>query len=83
MKEKGALSKLYKMLKSEKKSIIIISLVAIIINIGEAIKPFLIEIVIDDYLSAGIWQNGAMTIGIIGAIYIGIVLLRKCFGFCN
>lgn len=80
MKSK-TLSRLYKMLKPEKKAIIIISIIAIIINIGEVIRPYLIQIVIDDYLSAGVWQIGKMTIGIISAIYIGIVIIRKYFRF--
>lgn len=80
MKSK-TLNRVYRMLKPEKKAIIIISIIAIIVNIGEVIKPYLIEIVIDDYLSIGVWQKGAMTIGIIGAIYIGIVIFREYIGF--
>lgn len=56
------LARLYKMLKPEKKAIIIISILAIVVNIGEVIKPYLIKLVIDDYLSQGLWQVGAMTI---------------------
>lgn len=76
MKDK-TLSRVYKMLKPEKKAIIIISILAIIINIGEITKPYLIKIVIDNYLGAGIWEKGAVTIGMIGALYIGIVIVRK------
>ena len=63
-------SRLYKMLKPKTKSIVIISILAIIINIGEIIKPYLIKIAIDDYLSLGLWQKGAITVGILGAILI-------------
>lgn len=80
MKNK-TLDRIYKMLKPEKKAIIIISIIAIIINIGEVIRPYLIEIVIDDYLSMGIWEKGGITIGIIAWVYIGIVILRKYFRF--
>lgn len=80
MKSK-TLSRVCKMLKPQKKAIIIISILAIIINIGEVIKPYLIKIVIDDYLSLGIWQKGAITIGMIGALYIGIVIIRKYYRF--
>ena len=75
MKSK-TVNRIYKMLKPNLKAIIIISILAIIINIGEVIKPYLIKIVIDNYLSFGIWQKGFMTIGIIGSIYIAIVLIR-------
>lgn len=80
MKSK-TLSRVCKMLKPQKKAIIIISILAVIINIGEVIKPYLIKIVIDDYLSLGIWQKGAITIGMIGALYIGIVIIRKYYRF--
>ena len=76
MKNK-TIKRIYKMLKPEKRAIIVISILAIIINIGEVIKPYLIEQVIDGYISQGIWAKGAMTIGIIGSIYIGILLIRR------
>lgn len=74
-------NRIYKMLKPQAKGIIIISILAIIINIGEVIKPYLIKIVIDEYLSAGIWQKGIMTISIIGGIYIAIVLIGNILDF--
>lgn len=76
MKDK-TLSRVCKMLKPHRKAIIIISILAIVINIGEVTKPYLIKIVIDDYLNIGVWEKGAITIGMIGALYIGIVLVRK------
>ena len=75
------LSRIYKMLKPQVKTIVIISILAIIISIGEIIKPYLIKIVIDNYLSFGIWQKGIMTIGIIGTIYIAIVLIGNILDF--
>lgn len=75
------LNRIYKMLKPKTKSIIIISILAIIINIGEVVKPYLIKIVIDNYLSAGLWQKGIMTIGIIGIIYIGVMLIGNILDF--
>lgn len=73
--------RILKMLKPQKKAIIIISILAIIISICEVIRPYLIKIVIDDYLSAGLWQKGIMTIGTIGAIYIAIVLIGNILDF--
>ncbi len=80
MKSK-TLNRMYKMLKPKIKSIIIISILAIIINIGEVVKPYLIKIVIDNYLSLGLWQKGIMTIGIIGIIYIAIVIIGNILDF--
>ncbi len=75
------LQRIYKMLKPQTKAIAIISILAIIINIGEVIKPYLMKIVIDDYLSKNLWQQGMMTIGIIGGIYIGIILIGNILDF--
>ena len=80
MKNK-TLQRLYKMLKPQTKSIAIISILAILISIGEVVRPYLIKIVIDDYLSVNAYQQGIMTIGIIGAIYIAIVLIGNILNF--
>lgn len=80
MKSK-TLSRIYKMLRPQIKAIIIISILAIIINIGEVVKPYLIKVVIDNYLSTGLWQKGIMTIGIIGVVYILIVLIGNILDF--
>lgn len=76
-------SRIYKLLKPKTKSLMIISILAIVITIGEIIKPYLIKVVIDDYLSLEIWQKGAITIGIIGAIYIAIVLIGSFLNFVS
>ena len=73
--------RIYKMLKPQTKSIAIISMLAILINIGEVVKPYLIKIVIDDYLTANLYQKGIMTIGMIGGIYIAIVLIGNILNF--
>lgn len=69
------------MTKPYLKSIIIVSLLSLVVSIGEIIKPYIIEIAIDDYLSKGIYKQGAITIGILGAIYIGIVLFGNIINF--
>lgn len=80
MKNK-TLNRIYKMLKTQMKHIIVISIIAIIINIGEIIKPYLIKVAIDNFLSAGLWQKGIITIGIIGTAYIAIVLIGNILDF--
>ena len=69
------------MLKPQKKSIIVISILAIFISVCEVVRPYLLKIVIDDYLSVGLWQKGIMTIGIIGGIYIALVLIANILDF--
>ncbi len=69
------------LIKPHIKTIIIVTILSIIINIGELVKPYLIKIAIDDFLSAGIYQKGAITIGMIGAAYIAIVILGNIIDF--
>ncbi len=54
MKNK-TLKRVKDMAKPYTKSIIVVSLLALLVSIGEIIKPYIIEIVIDDYLSQGIF----------------------------
>lgn len=68
------LNRVIKMIKPHKKAIIIISVLSIIISIGEIINPYLIKIVIDEYLSFGIYEKESITIGKIGILYIIITL---------
>ena len=75
------LKRIAKMLKPQTKSIVIISMLAILINIGEVIKPYLMKLVIDDYLCSNIWSKGIMSIGIIGGIYIAIVVIGNILDF--
>lgn len=75
MSKETTIRRMKKMIKPYAKLIIILSIIAIIIDTGEIIKPYLLKIVIDDYLSLGIYQKGAITVTIIGIIYLCIVIL--------
>ncbi len=82
MKKKNTIiSRVIEMAKPHKKTIIIVTLLSLLINIGELIKPYLIKIVIDDYISFGIFKKGLITIGMIGASYIGIVIIGNILDF--
>ncbi len=80
-KKHSTITHVLEMAKPHKKTIIIVTFLSLLINIGELVKPYLIKIVMDDYLSFGIYQKGAITISMIGAIYIGIVLLGNMIDF--
>lgn len=69
------------MAKPYTKSIIVVSLLALLVSIGEIIKPYIMEVVIDDYLSQGIFVKSAITIGMLGGIYIAIVLIGNIINF--
>lgn len=80
MKNK-TLTRVLELAKPHKKTITITSVLSLLIGIGEIIKPYLIEVAIDEYISQGTFQKGCMTVGLIGAIYIGIVLLGNIIDF--
>ena len=78
---KKMIKRIYKLAKPHIKTIIIVTILSILISICELIKPYIIKIVIDDYLTEGIYQKGNITIGMIGAFYIGIVLIGNIIDF--
>ncbi|MCI9178072.1 MAG: ABC transporter ATP-binding protein [Clostridia bacterium] len=80
MKSK-TLQRAWKLVKPYKKSILVVSFLSLLVGIAEIVKPYLVKIVMDDYLSQGIYEKGILTIGIIGAIYIGIVIIGNIIDF--
>ena len=71
------------MAKPYYKSIIIVSILSLLVSIGEIARPYIIKIVIDDYLSKGLYNVGIMTIGMLGAIYIAIVIVGNIISFIS
>lgn len=82
MKNK-TLHRVYEMAKPYKKTIIIVTILSLIIGVIEMVKPYLIKVVIDEYLKFGIYQKGIFTIGTIGAIYIALVLIENIIDFTS
>ena len=80
MKNK-TMQRVWKLIKPYKKSIIIISILSLLVAIVEIIKPYLVKLIMDDYLEAGIYQKGFLTIGILGGIYIAIVFIGNIIDF--
>lgn len=80
MKNK-TIARVKELARPHKKTIIITSLLSLMIGIGEIIKPYLLEVAIDEYIAKGIFQKGSITVALIGAIYIGIVLLGNIIDF--
>lgn len=68
-------------MKPKRKTIVIITTLAILVSIGELLRPYIIKVVIDDYLSLGIFQKGMITIGMLGAMYIGLVFITNILEF--
>lgn len=82
MKNK-TLHRVFEMAKPHKKTIIIVTLLALVITIIEMVKPYIIKIVIDDYLNKDIYEKGIITVGILGAIYIALVILGNIIDFVS
>ena len=78
---KKDLKRIYDMSKNHIKTIIIVSILALIVSGIAIARPYIIKIAIDDFLSVGIFQKGIINIPILGAIYIGLVLLENIFNF--
>ena len=70
-----------KLIKPYKKSILIVSFLSLLVGIAEIVKPYLVKIVIDDYLSQGIAEKGILTISSIGITYIAIVIIGNIIDF--
>ena len=80
MKNK-TLKRAYQLAKPHKKTIIIVSILSILVAITEIVRPYLIEIVIDQYLTKGMIQQGFLTITMIGLMYLALVLIGNIVDF--
>lgn len=67
--------------KPHLKTIIIVSILAIIIDILELTKPYLVKVVIDEFLSFNIYEKGIISITTIGIIYFLIVILGEILSY--
>ena len=80
MKNK-TLNRIYKIARPHLKIIILVSFLSLLVSVGEIVKPYIIEIAIDDFLSKGIYEKGAITLGVLGGIYIGVVIIGNVIDF--
>lgn len=82
MKNKS-LQRCYKLIKPHFKSIAIITFIAIIIDLLELAKPYLVKILIDDFIANGITKNAFLTIDMIGIGYIIIVVIGNILDYIS
>lgn len=80
MKNK-TLDRCYKLAKPHLKTILLVSVISIIIDIIELTKPYLVKVVIDDFLSYNISKKDFLSINMIGAIYICIVVFGNLLDY--
>lgn len=80
MKNK-TLKRTYDLAKPHKKTIIIVSILSLLVAITEIVRPYLFEIVIDEYLTKGLVKQGFLTITAIGILYIALVVIGNAIDF--
>lgn len=80
MKNK-TLNRCYRIAKPHFKTIFLVSILSIIIDLLELSKPYLVKVVIDDYLSLGISQKAFVSINLIGATYLIIVVFGNVLDY--
>lgn len=79
--ENKTLKRTYDLAKPHRKTIIIISILALFVAITEIVRPYLMEIVIDQYLTKGLVKQGFLTITMIGFVYLGLVVIGNVIDF--
>ena len=71
------------MVKPYRKIIVLVTILAIIINACELIKPLLIEQVLDNYLPQKVFTYNNISINTIGIVFIALVLLGNAIDYIN
>ena len=82
MKQK-TIERFKKMVKPYKKTILIVTLMALFIDICELVKPYLLEQVMDKYLPEKLYIYNNISITTIAIIYILIVIIGNIVDYIN
>ena len=82
MKQK-TIERFKKMVKPYKKTILIVTLMALFIDICELVKPYLLEQVMDKYLPEKLYIYNSISITTIAVIYILIVIIGNIVDYIN
>lgn len=72
-----------KMIKPHRKTIIIVTILAIAIDIIALTKPYLIKVLIDNFLNKGISKDEFLSTSVIAYLYVGLVLLENFLDYFN
>lgn len=75
--------RIWDMVKPYRKTVAFVTVLAIIIDALALVKPYLVRVLIDDYLKNGISQNEFMSVSMISYIYITLVLLENFLDYFN
>lgn len=83
MKKKKTINRIKDMIKPYIKTIILVTILAIMLDAIALAKPFLVKYVINEFMSKGIYSNGFVSIMTIALIYIGMVLVENILDYFN
>ena len=75
--------RIWNMVRPYRKTVAFVTVLAIIIDALALVKPYLVRVLIDDYLKNGISQNEFMSVSMISYIYIALVLLENFLDYFN
>ncbi len=81
--EQKTIERFKKMVKPYKKTILIVTLMALFIDICELVKPYLLEQVMDKYLPEKLYIYNNISITTIAVIYILIVIIGNIVDYIN
>ena len=76
-------SRIKSMVKPYLKTVIFVTILAIILDAIALAKPFLVKYVINEFMSKGIYSNGLFSILTISLIYIVLVLIENILEYFN
>lgn len=71
------------MVKPYKRTVVFVTILAILIDVLALSKPYIVKILIDDFLKNGIAQNEFLSVSMIAYIYIALVLLENFLDYFN
>ena len=75
----SSLIRLAKMMKPYMKYLYFVFFCVLVSNLGVLVKPYLVKIIIDDFLTKGLPQNGIYSITGLGISYFLVVLISAGF----
>ncbi|MBR4260410.1 MAG: ABC transporter ATP-binding protein, partial [Clostridia bacterium] len=82
MKNK-TLQRIRGMIKPYRKTVVFVTILALLIDILALVKPYIIKILIDNFLKNGIQQQEWLSVSIIAYLYIGLVVLENFLDYFN
>ena len=82
MKNK-TLQRIRGMIKPYRKTVVFVTILALLIDILALVKPYIIKILIDNFLKNGIQQQEWLSVSIIAYLYIGLVIFENFLDYFN